>query len=150
MTMAYRIREQGTIPQLIGRILFFIAAAFACLVFSFVVTWIAWHLQITEKAFHCTDDNVSGFWCEIDSHRAAGDTVLQGWTWEKLRMVRLIYEVVFYLIWLGPSAAFFMLIFRRHISETGDNTVLKSVSPIDLLPEPDPSRFKFLRFKIDQ
>src|ERR1700722_3241163 len=102
-----------SLSKLFGRILMFTVASLFCCIFALVVTWIAWQLQITEKAFHCTEGNISGLWCDIDSHRGAGDTILPGWTWEKLKFTRLIYETVFYLIWLGGSAVFFKMIFRQ-------------------------------------
>jgi hypothetical protein len=80
---------------------------------SLVVTWYVWQTQITEKAFHCTDDNISGFWVSMDTHRAAGDTVFPGWTWEKLKTVRMIYETAFYFLWFVISFASFLVLFRR-------------------------------------
>ena len=106
--------------KLHDRILTFVIAVIGCLMFSLVATWIAWQHQITEKAFHCTDGNLSGFWCDMDTHQAAGDTVFPNWTWDKLKTVRLIYEGVFYLLWLAGSAAFFQILFRRHKKEAHD------------------------------
>lgn len=44
---------------------------------------------------------------QADTHEAAGDKILPGWTWGKLRMVNRIYEFVFFLLWIGGSVIAF-------------------------------------------
>jgi hypothetical protein len=84
---------------------------------SLFLTVIAWHVQIEDKAFHCTDDNLSGWICGIDTHREAGDTISPGWTWHKLELVRDAYEAAFVLIWLGTAAPIFFVVGRARISD---------------------------------
>ena len=112
-------------------ILLFLGSMFASLIASLVITWFAWRFQITDKAFHCTDDNLSGFWCDMNTHRAAGDNLLGGWTWDELKVVRIIYEIVFYMLWLGGSA--FMFWFLRRFFKSGHarpNTVLDPTTTV--------------------
>jgi hypothetical protein len=101
----------------IATILLFVMTIFSTLMASLIITWFAWECQITDKAFHCTDDNVSGFWCDMDTHRAAGDTLLNGWTWGGLKMVRSIYELVFYALWIGGGLFLFQRL-RRLLNST--------------------------------
>jgi hypothetical protein len=93
-------------------ILLFVVTMFVSLVASLFITWFVWHMQITERAFHCTDDNVRGFWVGMDTHRGAGDTVMAGWTWEKLKVVRMIYEIAFFTLWLGGGMFAFQILQR--------------------------------------
>lgn len=91
----------------LARRTWFVMTAIGGLVLSLVVTWFAWQVLITDKAFHCTDDNVSGFWLSIETHRGAGDTISPGWTWEKLERVRTEYEVAFFALWFVSSSVAF-------------------------------------------
>lgn len=85
-----------------------IVTTLGSLVASLFVTWSAWEAQIGERAFHCTDSGLSdAFWTSADTHEAAGDKILPGWTWGKLRMVNRIYEFVFFLLWIGGSVIAF-------------------------------------------
>jgi hypothetical protein len=93
-------------------ILLFLGTMFVSLLASIFITWILWQLQITEKAFHCTDDNLSGFWVSMDTHQGAGDTVMAGWTWEELKVVRMIYEVTFFTFWIGGGMLAFWILQR--------------------------------------
>jgi hypothetical protein len=34
----------------------------------------------------------------MDDHETAGDTVLPGWTWEKLKVVRMLFITAFFLL----------------------------------------------------
>ena len=79
----------------------FLGCLLLSLIASLFITWLAWQFQITEKAFHCTDLSVGGFWDDMDEHRAAGDTLLAGWTWAELKTVRSFYEAGFYTMWIG-------------------------------------------------
>jgi hypothetical protein len=89
----------------------FLSSMIASFIASLVITWFAWQIQITDKAFHCTDDMVGGFWCDMDAHRSAGDTLLGGWTWSELKGVRIIYEIVFYTLWIVGGLLVFRLSF---------------------------------------
>ena len=82
---------------------------------STVVTWIAWDIQIEPRAFQCTDDIApfNNYWTDMDTHESAGDTVSPGWTWEKLKVVRIIYITVFFLLWVASTVFPFRMILRR-------------------------------------
>jgi TRAP-type C4-dicarboxylate transport system permease small subunit len=85
-----------------------IIASLACLVAALFITWLVWEMQITERAFHCTDDGLSiAFWTSAETHEAAGDKILPGWTWEKLKAVNRIYEFAFFTLWIGGSVVAF-------------------------------------------
>ena len=76
-------------------------------------------MLVSDRAFHCNDDNVSGFWVSIQTHRGAGDTISQGWTWEKLERVRTGYEFAFFALWFLSSFIAFRAIVRA--TEKGVN-----------------------------
>lgn len=85
----------------------------ASLLFAFVTTMAAWHIQIENRAFRCTDDiGFGAFWADIDLHRQAGDTRFPGWTWDSLKLVRTLYLVGFFLIWSLSFAAPLLSILR--------------------------------------
>jgi hypothetical protein len=105
-------------------ILVFPVCMFASLIASLVITWVVWRIQITDKAFHCTDDNVSGFWCDMDTHRDSGDTLLSTWTWGELKIVRIIYEIVFYILWIGGGLLVFRMFLR--LFSTDNTAVIES------------------------
>lgn len=69
--------------------------------------------RVHEKAFHCTDDCGFDIFTSMTSHRAAGDTLYPGWTWAKIESVRLVYQGVFYILWLGGNTVIFLLIFLK-------------------------------------
>jgi hypothetical protein len=75
--------------------------------------------RVHEKAFHCTDDCGFGLFTSMNSHQAAGDTLCPGWTWDKIEAVRLVYERVFYALWLGGSSIIFLLLFFRSRKNKG-------------------------------
>jgi hypothetical protein len=110
-------------------ILLFIDAALGSWMAALVITWSAWEYQITEKAFHCTDGNFSGFWCDMDAHRQAGDTLLGGWTWDKLKLVRSIYEIIFYVLWIGGGLFVFRAL-RRLFRLGPQSPPLKRLHPL--------------------
>jgi hypothetical protein len=89
----------------------------SCLCATFFITWLVWHMQIHEKAFHCIDDGLSiGFWESAEAHQRAGDKILPGWTWEKLQMTNRIYLLAFFFLWIAGSilgVRAFTWIFRR-------------------------------------
>ncbi len=80
--------------------------------FSFVITAIPWNAQIEDQAVHCTDIGFGFFFVDMYTHKAAGDTVSVGWTWEKLEAVRIAYEFTFFAIWFIISTIL-LLIFLR-------------------------------------
>jgi hypothetical protein len=70
------------------------------LLFTLIITLVAWNIQIEHRAFHCSDDVGFGFfWESMDAHERAGDTLAPGWTWAKLRAERKVYMVAFFCIW---------------------------------------------------
>src|SRR5450631_4037457 len=77
-------------------------------VVSLAITMDSWGAHIEGKAFHCTEEGFDMYWTDIDSHRGAGDTLAPGWTWEKLKVVRLHYIEVFWLIWAVISVIPFL------------------------------------------
>jgi uncharacterized membrane protein YraQ (UPF0718 family) len=85
------------------------AATCASVLVSLAVTWLAYELLIPERAFHCNHVGIpDAFWTSADTRRTAGDKILPGWTWEKLRLVNNIYEVAFF----GLSIAGAVVSFR--------------------------------------
>jgi hypothetical protein len=90
----------------------FLAAVAGSWVVSTLVTWIAWQAQIEDKAFHCNDLGFGSWLVRIEDHRAAGDVISPGWTWEEVARVRTAYQVVFYAIWFGVTTVF-LLVLRR-------------------------------------
>src|ERR1017187_4961871 len=103
--------------KILARMPLFVMTTLGGLVLSLAVTWFAWQGLITDKAFHCNDDNISGFWVSIATHRGAGDTISPGWTWEKLERVRTGYEVAFLALWLVSGSVAFRAIVR--VTERG-------------------------------
>ena len=90
---------------------FAISAAFGFVV-SLGVTMVAW-APFEDRAFHCTDRMSGIFWDSIDSHQAAGDTVLPGWTWQKIKVAQGLYEAGFIVLWLAIAATPALVIGRR-------------------------------------
>jgi len=68
------------------------------------VTMATW-APLEARAFQCIDRMGGIFWDSTDSHRAAGDTVLSGWTWERIRTAQVGYELGFITLWLAIAAA---------------------------------------------
>ena len=86
-------------------------AVFSVLALSFVCTWLVWESQISEIAFHCTDQGClsEGFWMSLETHKVAGDQIMPEWSWEKLAVVRRLYQGAFFMLSLvGIVAAFRM------------------------------------------
>src|SRR5689334_18955568 len=77
----------------------FVAPVLLGAIVSGVITMGSWDTRIENKAFHCWDIGFGSYWTDIDSHASAGDTISSGWTWEKLKIVRRDYIVVFWLLW---------------------------------------------------
>ncbi len=87
------------------RILAFGGSAAVGLVVSFVIIMLAWNIQIEHRAYRCTDDVGFGFfWENMNTHQAAGDTTLPGWTWGKIKAIQALYETGFVLLWLAIAA----------------------------------------------
>ena len=72
-------------------------------VVALVVTMSSWDAHIEGKAFHCTDGDFPFFWTDMATHKAAGDALSPGWTWEKIEGVRRHYVGAFLLIWASIS-----------------------------------------------
>lgn len=88
------------------------------LVASLVITWLAWECVVPGRAFQCRDDGFDiGFWMCAETHRSAGDTILPGWTWEKVQRVNGEYGLAFVVIWLVSSFVSFR--FARSMFEQG-------------------------------
>jgi len=84
-------------------------AMLAVLAVSFISTWFVWETQISERAFHCTEEGCLsiGFWMSPETHQAAGDTIMPGWTWEKVAVVRRLYQAAFLTLSLAGAVAAF-------------------------------------------
>ena len=80
---------------------------------SAVVTMIAWGVHIEGSAFHRTDIGFGSYWTDMDLHKSAGDTVSSGWTWEKLKAVRMQYIGAFYLLWAVSAAVSFLILSKK-------------------------------------
>jgi hypothetical protein len=87
---------------------------------STIVTMIAWGIRIEDSAFHCTDIGFGSYWTDMDLHKSAGDTVSSGWTWKKLKAVRMQYIGAFYLLWAVSTAiACFILSKKQRPNQQG-------------------------------
>src|SRR4051812_40003433 len=99
-----------------------LVAALGGLIFSGLITWAVWESRIEGKAFQCNDGPGFGaFWVSVDDHRNAGDTISSGWTWEKLKEVRIDYEIAFYWLWFLSGSGGFLIVLqisRRVARET--------------------------------
>jgi hypothetical protein len=83
-----------------------LGCVFGSAVSSFLVTTIAWSIQIEPRAFQCTDScgwPFDNYWTDMDSHESARDTISPGWTWGKLKVVRIICIAVFFLLCAGGT-----------------------------------------------
>jgi hypothetical protein len=80
------------------------------------VTMITWAICIEDKAFHCWDIGFGSYWTDIHSHANAGDTLLPGWTWEQLQVVRFHYLVAFWLVWPLISGILFWILHKYGLS----------------------------------
>lgn len=83
----------------------YVTWGFIGLVVSYIVTIIAWNI-LEPRMFKCTDDvpfvPLPG---PISDHKQAGDTLLPGWTWTKVRIARLIYLTTFFALWFAIAAS---------------------------------------------
>jgi hypothetical protein len=104
----------------ITTIVLVVAATLGCLVVSLFITWCAWEIQLGGSAFHCTDDGLSiAFWESASTHETAGDKIIPGWTWQKVRIANAIYELCFFALWIGGS----IVTFRAIGSITKDDVI---------------------------
>ena len=95
-------------------ILLFIGSASISLVVSLVVTWFVWEVLIHERAFHCYDGGLSiAFWTSAATHESAGDSIMPGWTWQKLDTVNGIFMFAFYALWFIGSVIGFRIFYRK-------------------------------------
>jgi hypothetical protein len=95
------------------QVAFGLIAVFGGLVFSTIITLAVWNIQIEGRAFQCNDGpGLGAFWADVDTHRGAGDTISPGWTWEKLKIVRIDYEIAFYSLWSLTSIGAFLAVLQ--------------------------------------
>ena len=92
------------------------------------VTMVSWSACIEDKAFHCWDIGFGSFWQDIDVHATAGDTIAAGWTWERLKTVRLHYLEAFWLLWALISAMSFWIFNKLRPDTTLEPTGVGAVS----------------------
>lgn len=101
--------------------------AFGGAVFSSLVTITVWDIQIEPRAFQCNDScgwPFANYWTGMADHKAAGDAISAGWTWDELEAVREIYIAAFFLLWIVSTLIPFRLsmrIIRRPNTRAGDN-----------------------------
>jgi uncharacterized membrane protein YraQ (UPF0718 family) len=104
-----------------------VAAICVSLLVSLVVTWLAYELLIPERAFHCNDGGIpAAFWTSADTHRTAGDKILPGWTWERLRLVNNTYELAFFGLSIAGAVVSFRIsrsILRDHYPSEDRRTI---------------------------
>src|SRR5438105_9429037 len=86
-------------------------AILSVLAVGFISTWFVWETQISERAFHCTEEGCLsiGFWMSPETHQAAGDKIMPGWTWEKVAVVRRLYQAAFLSLSLAGAVAAFRI-----------------------------------------
>jgi hypothetical protein len=95
-------------------ILLFSGASLVSLVASLVITWFVWEILIYERAFHCIDGGLSiAFWMSADTHESAGDIILPGWTWEKLKLVNGAFMMAFYALWISGSVMGYRILHKE-------------------------------------
>jgi len=97
---------------------------------SGIITMTTWNIRIEDKAFHCWDIGFGSYWTDISSHASAGDTISAGWTWEKLRQVRLNYIETFWLLWAVISLITFLISYRLWPGPSPRPTPLVAGGPI--------------------
>lgn len=87
-----------------SRIIVGFVATIGCLAVALFLTWVFWEMQIEERIIHCPHFGISdGYWESIESHQAAGDKLLAGWSWEKLKLWRDVYLFAFGALWTAGS-----------------------------------------------
>ena len=93
----------------------FAACAIGGAIVSTVATYAVWNTAVEPRAFRCVDDIgiFDGYWCAMGDHQAAGDTLFPGWTWEKLKIVRIVFITAFYLLWAGGALTLFRIAVRK-------------------------------------
>src|SRR5689334_9818377 len=92
----------------------FYGCVFSGLILSADITFVAWSIQIEPRAFQCWDGPViDAYWGSIDVHRAAGDKISAGWTWDEIKMWQKIYIGSFFAIWASSSFVSFGLLSRK-------------------------------------
>ena len=111
----------------------FIKLLAACVLFgavvSGIVTMISWGVRIEDRAFHCWDIGFGSYWTDIDLHKSAGDTISSGWTWERIKTVRLHYIEAFWLLWTAISFILFWIIHKLRPNHSPEPT---PIAPADL------------------
>jgi hypothetical protein len=103
------------VSRLFRLVSLFAVCALGGAVLSTVATFAVWNTAIEPRAFHCVDEIgiLDSYWCGMDNHKAAGDTVFPGWTWEKLEAVRISFIAAFYFLWAGCALIPFWLLLQR-------------------------------------
>ena len=94
----------------------FVACVFGGAVVSTLVTTIVWNIQIEPRAFQCNDTcgwPFDNYWGAMGDHKAAGDAISPGWTWEELKTLREIYIAAFFLLWAASTLTPFRVILLR-------------------------------------
>src|SRR4051794_19050885 len=92
-------------------------SAWVSLLVSFLVVTIVWNASVEGRAFRCTDaTGVGMFWTDLYEHRAAGDSVSPGWTWDQIGRRQRMCEMAFVTLWFfGGLLLYFLLRWFRGI-----------------------------------
>ena len=61
---------------------------------------------------------IDGIRMSADTHEVAGDKILDGWTWQKLKVVNDLYKFAFFILWTGGG----ILWYRFAYSEFQENS----------------------------
>lgn len=100
-------------------------------ILSTIVTIAAWNVQIEPRAFQCNDSvwPFNEYWTSMESHESAGDTLSPGWTWERLKNVRILYISAFYLIWTATGSIVFKTVSRKSPEASHETTASSQRTP---------------------
>jgi hypothetical protein len=92
--------------EVLGKVALVLGLGFASLTFALFVTWVAWEVFISGRVFQCGDIGLDvAFWMSADTHEAAGDVIMPGWTWERLKTVNSIFKLAFFALWIAVTMA---------------------------------------------
>ena len=94
-------------------------SAWVSLLASFLVVTMVWNVWVEGRAFRCTDAaGVGMFWTDLHEHRAAGDPVSPGWTWDQIGRRQRTYEWSFAALWISGGILLYFLL-------RGSRTIVK-------------------------
>jgi hypothetical protein len=95
-----------------GKLLAFAISATFGFFMSLAIIMAVW-ASFEHRAFNCTDGMGGIFWDSIDAHQAAGDMVLSGWTWQKIKAAQGFYETGFIVLWFAIAVTPALVLRRK-------------------------------------